>query len=242
MTAMIVPMLRQHQPERLRQIRHLLRRQIPRVQPAQQQIQFRRLFQFLDREHRGFQRVAGDHRAVIGEQHGGVFSGQPLDGVGHRRIAGTIIGHERGLAAFHQVIGRHRRQRGARDRSPAASTAPPNGSSADAPRRAPRRGSGRARCAAALPWSGRRRRPAGRRRPSRDIRAGSSEPSEALVGVTSQPPSSSFTLILPEEPGVSPRSNSERPRRQISSRILVSLMAHTLFSRLVSRFGSAAKP
>jgi hypothetical protein len=55
-------------------------------------------------------------------------------------------------------------------------------------------------------------------------RAGSSEPSEALVGVTSQPPSSSLTLILPEEPGVSPRSNSERPRRQISSRIPVSLM------------------
>jgi hypothetical protein len=54
--------------------------------------------------------------------------------------------------------------------------------------------------------------------PSRDSRAGSSEPSEALVGVTSQPPSSSLTLILPEEPGVSPRSNSERPSRQISSR------------------------
>jgi hypothetical protein len=52
-----------------------------------------------------------------------------------------------------------------------------------------------------------------------------------------QPPSSSLTEILPEEPGVRPRSNSDRPRRQISSRIFVSLMAY-----LVSRFGSAAKP
>src|ERR1700736_2377795 len=60
---------------------------------------------------------------------------------------------------------------------------------------------------------------------SRDSRAGSSEPSEALVGVTSQPPSSSFTLILPDEPGVSPRSNSERPSRQISSLALLSVMA-----------------
>src|SRR6195952_260288 len=67
---------------------------------------------------------------------------------------------------------------------------------------------------------------------SRDSRAGSSEPSEALVGVPSQPPSSSLTLILPEEPGVSPRSNSERPRRQISSRSLLSLIAVSSFSGL----------
>src|SRR3954470_14883003 len=59
---------------------------------------------------------------------------------------------------------------------------------------------------------------------SRDSRAGSSEPSEALVGVTSQPPSSSLTLILPEEPGVSPRSNRDRPKRQIYSRSRVSLL------------------
>src|ERR1700685_4809679 len=63
---------------------------------------------------------------------------------------------------------------------------------------------------------------------SRDSRAGSRKPSEALVGVTSQPPSSSLTEILPEEPGVRPRANSERPRRQISSRIFVSLMAPSL--------------
>src|SRR5262249_11177736 len=37
-----------------------------------------------------------------------------------------------------------------------------------------------------------------------------------------QPPSSSLTLILPEEPGVSPRSNSERPKRQMSSRAFAS--------------------
>ena len=57
----------------------------------------------------------------------------------------------------------------------------------------------------------------------RDSLAGSRKPSEALVGVTSQP-SSHRTLILPEEPGVSPRSNNERPRRQISSRTLLSVM------------------
>src|SRR5215471_17189530 len=57
---------------------------------------------------------------------------------------------------------------------------------------------------------------------SRDNLPGSRKPSEAFVGVTSQPPSSSLTLILPDEPGVSPRSNSDRPRRQICSRIVVS--------------------
>src|SRR5215469_10304973 len=65
---------------------------------------------------------------------------------------------------------------------------------------------------------------------SRDNLAGSRKPSEALVGVTSQPPSSSLTLILPDEPGVSPRSNSERPKRQMSSRSLVSLILISRFS------------
>src|SRR5438552_1906921 len=37
---LVVPMLRQRQPESLHQIRHLRRRQIARVQPAQQQIEF----------------------------------------------------------------------------------------------------------------------------------------------------------------------------------------------------------
>jgi hypothetical protein len=46
------------------------------------------------------------------------------------------------------------------------------------------------------------------------------------------PPSSSFTLMLPDEPGVSPRSNSERPRRQISSRSLVfAALSHALAAR-----------
>src|SRR5262249_24388745 len=91
-----------------------------------------------------------------------------------------------------------------------------------------------------------------RTRPSderRDSRAGSRKPSEALVGVTSQPPSSSFTLILPEEPGVSPRSKSERPKRQIASLSLaslvpVSLMAlfHFLSSLTLWRRGQAVVP
>ena len=76
------------------------------------------------------------------------------------------------------------------------------------------------------------------------------KPSEALVGVTSQPPSSSRTLILPDEPGVSPRSNSERPKRQMSSRSFVSLIRVSLSASslppsvfsFVSCFGSAAKP
>jgi hypothetical protein len=57
------------------------------------------------------------------------------------------------------------------------------------------------------------------------MRAGSRNPSEALVGVTSQFPSGSRTLILPDEPGVRPRSNSERPKRHMSSRSLASLIA-----------------
>ena len=57
-------------------------------------------------------------------------------------------------------------------------------------------------------------RPAGS---SLDRRAGSSRPSEALVGVNSQPPSTR-TLMLPLLPAVSPRSKRERPISQISSR------------------------
>src|SRR5262249_9123997 len=69
---------------------------------------------------------------------------------------------------------------------------------------------------------------------SRDSFAGSRKPSEALVGVTSHPPSSSLALILPDDPGVSPRSNRERPKRQMSSRSLVSSVLLLLMVR--SRF------
>ena len=63
------------------------------------------------------------------------------------------------------------------------------------------------------------------RRPSLsnfDKFAGSSLPSEALVGVISQPPSGRRTLMLPVEPKVRPRENRERPTSQISSRARVS--------------------
>src|SRR5262249_7996245 len=80
---------------------------------------------------------------------------------------------------------------------------------------------------------------------SRDNFAGSRKPSEALVGVTSQVPSSSLALILPDDPGVSPRSNSERPKRQIASRTFVSSVFILLMAR--SRFSAfshalAARP
>ena len=56
--------------------------------------------------------------------------------------------------------------------------------------------------------------------------AGSSLPSEALVGVISQPPSGSRTLILPVEPKVRAREKSDKPASQIASRACVSsLMA-----------------
>ena len=48
--------------------------------------------------------------------------------------------------------------------------------------------------------------------------AGSSLPSEALVGVISQPPSGSRTLILPVEPKVRAREKSDKPASQIASR------------------------
>src|SRR5580693_4697297 len=53
-----------------------------------------------------------------------------------------------------------------------------------------------------------------------DSRAGSSAPSEALVGVINQPPSGSRTLMLPVDPKVSPRWKIESPTAQISSRAL----------------------
>src|SRR5258706_15946894 len=49
-----------------------------------------------------------------------------------------------------------------------------------------------------------------------DSVAGSSRPRQELVGVISQP-SSVRTLILPELPTVSPRSNIDLPNAQISS-------------------------
>jgi hypothetical protein len=55
---LVLPVLRQRQPEHLRQIRDLRWREISRVQPAQQQIEFCGFFQLLDREHGGFQRIA----------------------------------------------------------------------------------------------------------------------------------------------------------------------------------------
>src|SRR5258705_5427905 len=53
--------------------------------------------------------------------------------------------------------------------------------------------------------------------------AGSSRPRQELVGVISQP-SSRRTLILPELPTVSPRSNIDLPKTQISSLSLVSFI------------------
>src|SRR5258706_374427 len=53
--------------------------------------------------------------------------------------------------------------------------------------------------------------------------AGSSRPRQELVGVISQP-SSRRTLILPELPTVSPRSNIDLPKTQISSLIFNSFM------------------
>src|ERR1700727_1296995 len=47
--------------------------------------------------------------------------------------------------------------------------------------------------------------------------------------------------MLPDEPGVSPRSNSERPRRQISSRSLVSVMTKSSVRRVLSH-ALAARP
>src|SRR5208282_939173 len=56
--------------------------------------------------------------------------------------------------------------------------------------------------------------------------AGSSLPSDALVGVISQPPPGSRTLILPVEPKVRLREKSENPTSQIASRArFSSLMA-----------------
>ena len=49
-------------------------------------------------------------------------------------------------------------------------------------------------------------------------RAGSSVPSEEPVGVISQPPSASATEMLPVEPCVSPRLNSDAPVATICSR------------------------
>ena len=56
-----------------------------------------------------------------------------------------------------------------------------------------------------------------------DSRAGSSRPSEALVGVISQP-SSVRTLMLPDDPAVSPRSKIDAPIAQIASRCVASLI------------------
>src|SRR5882672_9502309 len=58
--------------------------------------------------------------------------------------------------------------------------------------------------------------------------AGSSRPRQELVGVISQP-SSTRALMLPELPGVSPRSNMDLPSMQISSLSFVSFIISNPF-------------
>src|SRR5258708_38146083 len=59
--------------------------------------------------------------------------------------------------------------------------------------------------------------------PTLEIIAGSSRPRQELVGVINQP-SSTRALMLPELPGVSPRSNMDLPSMQISSLSFVSFI------------------
>ena len=67
-----------------------------------------------------------------------------------------------------------------------------------------------------------------------ESRAGSSAPSEALVGVISQPPSGSRTLMLPVDPKVRPRWKIESPTAQISSRDLASPLIVVLLVAVVT--------
>src|SRR5260370_41753399 len=73
-----------------------------------------------------------------------------------------------------------------------------------------------------------------------DSRAGSSRPRDALVGVISQP-FSTLTLMLPDDPAVSPRLKIDAPISQIASRALGSFMAAlhqpTLTHRSLARPG-----
>ena len=118
-------------------------------------------------------------------------AGRPACSTARARLSspGRTIGHERQAADPHDVIGRERRQAVVRRRARAGRRPRPNGSSADA---RPPRHVGRCayitRCrkaslVGASPPTG------GRPASSCDSRAGSSAPSEALVGVISQPPS-----------------------------------------------------
>ena len=163
---------------------------------------------------------------MIGEQHRGIFSGQALDRIGDRRIAradNTAPAPSIRISSDNtRVIGGNA-ARGSISGSIESATECVECRCTTA--RAVPRVWYSAVCSGTSLVGGIAGEQAGRRASSRDSRAGSSEPSDALVGVTSQPPSSSLTLILPEEPGVSPRSNSERPSRQISSRTFVSVMA-----------------
>src|SRR5205814_8761691 len=67
-----------------------------------------------------------------------------------------------------------------------------------------------------------------------EIVAGSSRPRQELVGVISQP-SSTRTLILPELPGVSPRSNMDLPKMQISSLSFASFIISNLLQDQLDR-------
>ena len=154
---------------------------------------------------------------MVGEQHCVVLAGQGADRLGEFLVARREIGDERQPADAHDEIGGQRRQRVRR---------------IDFIENAHRDRVGRmqvndgAAIGALLVHDDVQERFLGRRiavdqmaaASKRDRRAGSSAPSEALVGVISQPPSSSRTEMLPVEPKVSPRANSEAPTAQISSR------------------------
>ena len=168
------------------------------------------LFQFLAiGEYGRFQAVARDDGPVIGEQDRRVSALQRTDGVRHRRIARPEVRHKRRRAAAHELVGRQRRQRATWIEA-----------GQHAQRHAMRGMQMHDLLAGLVSYTaecrGFFRRPVAVDMPpvasTRDSRAGSRKPTRALVGVASQPPSSSRTEILPDEPGVSPRSNSERAK------------------------------
>jgi hypothetical protein len=57
---------RQLDAEGRNEIRNLCGRQVPRIQAAQQEVELGRLLEFFRGEDGGFERVAGDDRAVVG--------------------------------------------------------------------------------------------------------------------------------------------------------------------------------
>ncbi len=217
------------QIKRRHEVCDLLRREVAGVHAAQQDVEFRRLFEFFGSKNGRLQRIAGHDRPVIGEEDRGVLPRKPANGAGRPpdRRAGSRARGPSGRPASDSRRSREAARPG--DRSPAAWILPPSASSADGRPRAHAVASHTARNAAVSLWWARPRKAGGH--PGRDGRCAPDREIQRGIRRGDEPPAIvEPSAYVARGTGVRPRSNKERAKRQISSRSFASLIGQVLSS------------